>query len=50
MTKGKKKQQFWERSKTKGFNNLLGYADKGNYQGKNIITRPIRLGVNRDDC
>lgn len=39
----KKKQQYWERSKTQGFNNLLGYSDKPNSQDKKAIVNPIRL-------
>ncbi|GEM_PF-3296231 len=41
--KNKKEPQFWERSKTPGFNNLLGYSDKPNCQSKKSIIKPIRL-------
>ena len=43
MSKKKSIQQFWERSKTPGFNNILGYADKPNCQSKKTTIKPIRL-------
>lgn len=39
----KEKRKYWERSRTKGFNNLLGYADKGNCKGKEAVMKPVRL-------
>lgn len=43
VEKDGKKRKYWERSKKQGFNNLLGYADKGNTGSKKPVREAVRL-------